>query len=276
MAEDGFPLPGSSYKELSKIIAGYSETAGPSAPADVSKLVGVHDTQVSRSNKFLLAIGLIEGGQKKSCTALGLKLGRAIHFNQVEEVASCWKTVFGNTDFLQKIVSSIRIRRGMEESALASHIAFTSGNAKSGNSMAGAGAIIEILRIAEAVKTDGGTLLAADIQAGQEKSDDQSLGALIHVPKPRENDPHKVSDIQTDQTSTTSSSFTHLAISLNISCTPKDLEGLGSKLRKLRQEFEGETEVEIKLSNDDEYAAEVESRWDTASPFDKSGNKESD
>ena len=59
MAEDGFPLPGSSFKELCKIIAAYSETSGPSSPADVSKLIGIHETQVSRSNKFLIAIGVI-------------------------------------------------------------------------------------------------------------------------------------------------------------------------------------------------------------------------
>ena len=158
MAEDGFPLPGSSFKELCKIIAAYSETTGSSSPADVSKLIGIHETQVSRSNKFLLAIGVIDGGQKKKCTPLGAKIGRAIHFGEAGPTIEGWREIYHSTDFLQKIVSSIRIRKGMDESALISHIAFTSGNPKNASAMAGAGAVIEILKEAGAIEENGGTL----------------------------------------------------------------------------------------------------------------------
>ncbi|NYF79286.1 hypothetical protein [Granulicella arctica] len=258
MAEDGFPLPGSSYKELSKIIAGYSEIAGPSAPADVGKLVGIHETQVSRSNKFLVAIKIIEGGQKKTCTNLGTKLGRAIHFEQTDEIASCWRSVVQDADFLQKIISSIRIRRGMEESALASHIAFTSGNSKSGNSMAGAGAIIEILRIAEAIKADGGTLLATDSVSPSAKSEDTQVEGLIHLPKPPEEKIKRQANSDNDEFRTHSTSFTNLNISLNISCTPADLDGLGAKLRQLQQEFEGHIEIDVNLAGEEQVTSRDE------------------
>jgi hypothetical protein len=37
MPESGFPLPGSSYKELIKIIQGYGQVGKDAVPSDVAK-----------------------------------------------------------------------------------------------------------------------------------------------------------------------------------------------------------------------------------------------
>ena len=255
MSDEKFPLPGSSYKELSKIIDAYSNISGPTAPGPVGQLAVVHETVVSRNNKFLVAAGLIEGGQKKSCTALGTRLGRAIQHEQDEAIASAWKTVVEQTDFFQKIISAIRIRKGMEESALASHIAFTAGSAKNAYARAGAGAIIEILRWSGAVTADGGTLVATnngDITTPADLSSEPAWNPFLTNKEPstmllRADSVPARREFSAREQSATSPAVA-LRINLSISCAPAELEGLGAKLRKLKEEFEGSrdnTSVEV-------------------------------
>ena len=252
MSDEGFPLPGSSYAELSKIIAGYSESSAPANPTDISKICGVSDTQVSRNNKFLVAIGIVSGGQKKVPTELGKKLGRAIHFEQSEIIVDCWRDVCTSADFLQRIVSAIRIRKGMEEGALLSHIVFTSGATKSGFASAGAGAIIEILKLALAVREEGGTFHALDTP--QEKP---SSGSPLVVPLSSEDEKTpdlpslpRVGEHEGQLTNTTLTKVaSSLSINLTITCTPAEIEGLGLRLRNLLEEFGGRVAVTSQLTS---------------------------
>jgi len=66
MPEQSFPLPGSSYKELIKIIQGYDQVGENAVPADVASAVAVHETIVSGNNRFLVEIGIVQGGKKKN------------------------------------------------------------------------------------------------------------------------------------------------------------------------------------------------------------------
>lgn len=260
MSDERFPLPGSSYKELSKIIDAYATVGDATAPGPVAQIAVVHETVVSRNNKFLVAAGLVEGGNRKSCTALGAKLGRAIQHDQSEAISEGWKQVVDQTDFLQRTVSAIRIRKGMEESALASHIAFTAGSSKNAYARAGAGAVIEILRLSGAIYADGSTLMASPISdslgSGDTSSASDVMGTPVlankefgtpllrgELPSKKESDHPQVHGV--DDTRTI------LTISLNVSCTPDDLENLGPKLRRLKEDFEGrcDTQVEVKLTS---------------------------
>ncbi|HJX92222.1 MAG TPA: hypothetical protein VJ372_17095, partial [Pyrinomonadaceae bacterium] len=99
MADKGFPLPGSSYKELIKIIQGYGTVGDNVTPADVAKVVSVHETIVSKNNRFLGAIGIIQGGKKKTITSLGNELSRALHHDMQDEIVSKWRAVVEANDF---------------------------------------------------------------------------------------------------------------------------------------------------------------------------------
>ena len=72
-----FNLPGSSFEEVQKILKGYSHAPEQATLEQLSKLIGLHATVISRNNKFLTDIALISGGMKKTTTELGKKLGRA-------------------------------------------------------------------------------------------------------------------------------------------------------------------------------------------------------
>ena len=138
----------------------------------------------------------------------------------------------------------------MEESALISHIAFTSGNAKNAFAMAGAGAVIEILKGAGAIEEHGGTLIASD-----KPIDDSSspTSELVHIPQEKDAPPLRQTTsagTEEEDPSWTGKSFTSLSINISISCTPEQLDGLGQKLRKLQQEFEGVSDIDIKLKTE--------------------------
>jgi hypothetical protein len=252
MADDKFPLPGSSYKELSKIVAGYAVFGAPAAPADVSKTSTVHADQVSRSNKFLVQIGVIQGGQKKQCTEIGYALGLAIQHDQADVISTSWRKIAGQVEFLQRIVSAVRIRKGMEESALLSHIAFTSGNPKSAYGMAGAGAIVEILKLSRLLSENGGTLVVNDLIPESEESID-TLVPIERTELERANEPSKQLTFheRVRRSNDNYRQFSGLTISLTIKCTPTELDGLGQKLRALVAEFEGTDEIKLNLADED-------------------------
>ena len=118
MAEAGFPLPGSSYRELIKIIQGYGRVGSDATLADVAKLTAIGETIVSGNNKFLVAVGIVKGGKKKTITPVGAELATALEHNLPEEIASKWRAVVDATDFLQNVIAAVRIRKSMDESSL--------------------------------------------------------------------------------------------------------------------------------------------------------------
>ncbi len=235
MAEQGFPLPGSSYKELVKIIQGYGAVQQSVPPAEVAKVIGMNETIVSRNNKFLVAAGIVQGGKKKSITPLGSELAHALHYDLPDEIAAKWRAVVDTTEFLQKVVAAVRIRKGMDEPSLESHVAYSAGQPKTPIVAAGAGAVVEILKRSGWLKEDGGNLIAASpepqpsqeptqisVQVGDEM---RQADAVSILPVP----PHgRASGIP---------GAVQLSIEVRVQCTPQDLDGLGQKLRKVLAEF---------------------------------------
>jgi hypothetical protein len=169
MASEKFPLPGTSYEELLKILSAYNHSHKPASPQDVSILAGLHRTTVSYNHKFLVAISVLEGGQKKILTDMGRALAGAIDHKMEEEIRKNWRDIVLENDFLKSVVSAVRIRKGMELPTLQSHIAYSAGQGKTGRNMAGAGAIIEILRESGLLREAEGKIIAVpeeEISAG--------------------------------------------------------------------------------------------------------------
>src|ERR1035441_6897495 len=160
MAE-GFPLPISSYRELTKIIGAYGKAPENSVPADISRLIGINDTIVSANNGFLKAVGVIQGGKKKNVTAIGKALAAAYEYDNLPDVVGIWRTLIEPNDFLQKIVAAVRIRKGMDESSLDAHVAYSAGQPKTPRTLPGAGTVVEILKVAGVLREEGGNLVAA-------------------------------------------------------------------------------------------------------------------
>jgi hypothetical protein len=238
MAEE-FPLPSSSYKELIKIIRAYGRIATEATLADVAKLAVMAETTVSGNNKFLIALGIIKSGQKKTITSLGAELANALEHDMPEEISAKWRAVVEATDFLQNVIAAVRIRKSMDESSLESHVAYSAGQPKTPAVATGARTVVDILTAAGLLKEEGGNLIPATPE-----------------PRPIPETVEKSLSISDSKVmpDALSGSFTHatrlggvqLNIDVTVQCTPSDLEGLGHKLRKVLQDFNQPPEPEKK------------------------------
>jgi hypothetical protein len=161
VAEDKFKLPGASYDELVKIIAAYAQLNKDASPAEVSNLAGKPPEEVSRNNGFLAAIGIIEGSPRlRHITKDGLQLARAIEHGIEEDIVRLWRSLCDQSDFVQKVLSAVRVRKGMERSALVAHIVYTAGQRRTPQSTAGANCLVEILSMIHLLVEDNGKLNA--------------------------------------------------------------------------------------------------------------------
>jgi hypothetical protein len=232
MADAGFPLPTSSYKELVKIIQGYGKVGTDASLADVAQLTAIGETIVSGNNKFLVAVGIVQGGKRKSITSIGRELANALEHDLPDETAAKWRAVVEGSDFLQKIIAAVRIRKGMDESSLETHVAYSAGQPKTPAVSTGAGTVVQILKNSGLLREDGGNLVATS---------PESLPIAETVQKSLSlSDAGQMSDsVQVFRTAapTTGLGGVQLTIEVRVECTPKDLDELGYKLRKVIRDF---------------------------------------
>lgn len=75
----------------------------------------------------MVQIGLITEGNKKSATDIGRSLGRAYISKIDYELERIWKEIIAENDFLNRMVSAVRIRNGMDRTNFLNHIIYSSG-----------------------------------------------------------------------------------------------------------------------------------------------------
>lgn len=231
MAEE-FPLPSSSYKELIKIVRAYGRIGTEASLSDVAKLAAMNETSISGNNRFLVALGIIKTGQKKSITPLGAELANALEHEMPEEVAAKWRAVVSATDFLERVIAAVRIRKGMDQSSLESHVAYSAGQPKTPAVATGARTVVDILGMAGLLKDEGGTLIAV---VPEPRPITETVEKSLSIA-----DSMSISDNSSVQGSFIRSSRiggVQLNIDVTVQCTPADLDELGHKLRKLLKDF---------------------------------------
>ena len=223
MAET-FKLPVSSYEELIKIIQAYaSEKEGTVLSLDsLQHSTGMDRTLVSANNGFLVQIGLITEGNKKAATELGRALGRAYSSKIEEEIIRMWKEIISETDFLNRMVSAVRIRKGMDRSNLLNHIVYSSGLKENSKSRAGAGAIIEIFKVSGVLNEVDGKLTVNDESSTEIPMRATGRDAEI-----------KGSDAQCTKQVVAYSGATGITVNINITCTVAEIDTVGEKIKNL-------------------------------------------
>jgi hypothetical protein len=156
-----FRLPASSYETVCRIVHAYAEIGRkPAKLDDVVTRAGATRAMVASNHGFLSSISIVTGGRVKAVTDTGYDLGVAISHNDPETIAAAWRKVIDGVEFFDKVLSAIRIRRGMTKEDLASHIAITAGEPKDAATMTGARTVIEVLQKANLIKEQDGVLVA--------------------------------------------------------------------------------------------------------------------
>jgi hypothetical protein len=160
MAEREFRLPGSPYEELVNIIVAYGTRDEAARAGDVGKLDSVHQSSVSRNNAFLTEIGVLQGESKKLITRRGRSLALALARKDEADVRSNWRAIVSASEFLQNVISAVKLREGMLYPTVQAYIAHAAGQPRNKPVMNGAGAIIEILKASGMLKEEAGELVA--------------------------------------------------------------------------------------------------------------------
>lgn len=222
MAET-FKLPNSSFEEIIKLIKAYSdEKEGVALSLDeVSQATGVPRTVVSGNNGFLVQIGIITDGNKKAATEVGRTLGRAYTSKIDYEVERIWKELVTENDFLNRMVSAVRIRNGMDRTSFINHIVYSSGQKDTKQNRTGAGAIVEILKSVSILSDVDGKLSVYESSIQEENGNKSNLQAIKQEEK-KEAVQQSVSTLNGN-----------VQINININCNVDEVDTLSEKLSKL-------------------------------------------
>jgi hypothetical protein len=195
MPDSKFAVPSNSYSELKKIIKAYSHAARKISLAEASKLTGMHTTAISGCNKFLVQLGILSNGSDKQATELGAKIGKALDHKQDAETQRLLAQVVSASDFLSNVVSAIRIKEGMDEESLVSHILYVANQKNTASAKTGARAIVALLAESGAVQeTDGKYVVSTaspksedDVVPTEESDDDEPAEQSKEKGKPSHN-----------------------------------------------------------------------------------------
>jgi hypothetical protein len=226
MAEREFRLPGSPYEELVNIIVAYGTRDEAARPGDVSKLDSVHQSSVSRNNGFLTEIGVLQGETKKLITSRGRSLALALARKDKEEIRRSWRAIVATNEFLQNVVAAVKLREGMLYPTVQAYVAHAAGQPRNKPVMTGAGAIVEILKIAGLLREEAGELVATfdgELDAVEDI-------AMEELSTEEEAEPLLSATVETSEGPA-------VKIHLHVQCTADDLEDLAPRLRALLREL---------------------------------------
>ena len=225
MAET-FKLPASSMDEILKIIQAYAgEKEGATLSLDdISQATGVPRTAVSANNGFLVQVGLITEGNKKSATEIGRSLGRAYISRIDYEIERIWKEIIAENDFLNRMISAVRIRNGMDRTSFLNHIIYSSGQKDNKQNHAGAGAIIEIMKSVSVLCETDGKLTVCETNVPEKKDDTNNIKENVPVNKMQSSSQVPVSSFNIGSA---------ITININIDCTVTEIDELTDKIQKL-------------------------------------------
>lgn len=227
MAEN-YKLPGSSYEEFVKIVKAYAtgKVGVPMSLDAVAQTAGMDKTIVSRNNGFLVQLGLISDGNKKSPTQEGYDLGRAYSYKMDEQVVRAWRNIIEADEFLNRMLSAIRIRNGMEKTSFINHILYSSGSSNNNSTRAGASTIIEIYKVAKLIEENDGKIVAVDFV--EEQVNDVQQNSIADQSEIEQRAIPAVTVPIISKTQETS-----VAININISASVEEIDTLSEKIRTL-------------------------------------------
>jgi hypothetical protein len=230
MAERQFRLPGSPYEELASFIVAYGTRDDAERTGDVGKLDSVHQSSVSRTNGFLTEIGVLQGETKKVITRRGRALALALARKDRDGIRANWREVVGSTEFLQNVVSAVKLREGMLYPTVQAYIAHAAGQPRNNPVMTGAGAIVDILKTAGLLREEAGELVATFDEWPEPQEP-----ALPQEPEEAPKEPSAEVSATVDALPPAPAGPPEPAVTIHVQvrCTADEIEDLGPKLKTL-------------------------------------------
>lgn len=230
MADEVFKLPQSSYETICKVVMSYTHIGTKTSLGEVSKILGSDTTVVSRNIAFLVAVGVLEGGRDKGITALGSRLGRALEFGQDEEISRAWREILSEVPLIQRIISAIRVRGGMDAGTLQTQIVYTAGVSKTSGTMTGGAAIIEMLKSANLITERDGKFISSALTESVDSVD--AVGSQEVSGGKKQTTIHYVNNVRSEP-----DVAVRVEVQIRLDATPEDLNVIGTQLRSMIAEL---------------------------------------
>ncbi len=256
MMAEAFRLPGSTYEELVNIIVAYGTRDDAANPRDVGKLNSVHQSSVSRNNAFLKQVGVVRGEREKLLvTQRGRSLALALARRDEERTRGGWRELVSGNEFLQNVVSAVKLREGMLYPTVQAYIAHAAGQPRNKPVMNGAGAIVEILKAAGLLREDEGEIVALfdeppagesapardtfeTVHEAPEDGLEDDLGGVSEREKTGSREPAGTPVSAVVQTNGSSGvDAAPVQIHLHVRCAPDEIEDLGPRLKALLRDL---------------------------------------
>jgi hypothetical protein len=202
----------------------------------VGKLDSVHQSSVSRNNAFLTEIGVLQGESKKLITRRGRSLAVALARKDNAEVRSNWRAIVAASEFLQNVVSAVKLREGMLYPTVQAYIAHAAGQPRNKPVMNGAGAIIEILKASSMLKEEAGELVATFDEGPEDIAPEDGSPAKTSEWK------ESVVSATVDEAPADAPAGTPPTVSIHVQvrCTADEIEDLAPRLKALLRELSTE------------------------------------
>lgn len=163
MKKGKIKIPSSSLSEIKRIIKGYAHQIEAIGLDQIAKLIKMNRSMVSRNSKFLIQIGIIEGGKTKKCTEIGKNIGRALEHNRLNEIKKGWQKIVQANDFLSNLISTVSMQTNsrMAGDDFIAHILYVADLTKNQFTTAGARALLDMFLEAELLKEIDGQIEVA-------------------------------------------------------------------------------------------------------------------
>ena len=174
MASAQFRIPSSSIEEIRKIVKGYAHLGENVELPNLARLLSLHKTVISPNHPFLVEIGIIVGGKKKSVTPLGQRLGRAWEHEQDEEVQDALRQLVGANDALNNLVTTLRLKGGMSTEEFSKHILYAASLPNNPRNRTGARTVVDLLIEARLITETDGRLVIAKSGSHTSKQETQT------------------------------------------------------------------------------------------------------
>ena len=174
---DVYKLPTSSYEELIKIIKAYGAgKVGVSVSLDdLVKSSGMSRTVISKNNGFLVQTGLITEGSKKSPTEICKKLANSYVMNVPDQTRILWRELVDQDGFITNMITVVGIRSKLSKTEFINHIVYSANCGNGPGYKAGAAALIEIMKLINAINEIDGEIVPGDTMNQETESADSEL-----------------------------------------------------------------------------------------------------
>lgn len=182
-----FALPKAPLARIRQIVQIYGLAESALTGAEAGSRLGIHATEISRNGKFLVGVGLLTAGQKRSATDLGRRLSAALSAEDVREICLCWRAVVEATPFLTERITTLRVRGSMSRAKFLDHIASTSGEPSNSYQKTGTKAVLDLLVDSGLVRDLDDTISAVPESEMESLVQDDPVKDV--VPEPREEPP---------------------------------------------------------------------------------------